>query len=86
MRIILNKTPLGYWYMEVEGMPQGIPVCLQANAKAGDVAAYVVKCNPRAKVGIRSAVIGPEVVAAYGETLWLRDGFSRDPGDVHGEQ
>jgi hypothetical protein len=76
MKIILNCTPAGYWVMELDGLVPGIPLCLEPGCKAGDVAVYVARCNPRAKIGIRSACIGPEVVQAYGDVLWLKDEFN----------
>ena len=91
MRIILDRTPQGYWTIEMPGGSPGIPLCLDNSVKAGDAAAYVARCNPRAKIGIRSKAIGPEVELAYGAVLWLKDEWTErarasDPGDVHGEQ
>ena len=76
MKIILNRTSAGYWVMEMDGLPMGIPLCIEAGCRAGDVAVYVARCNPRAKIGIRSACIGPDVVQAYGDVLWLKDEFN----------
>ena len=75
MKIILNRTSAGYWVMEMDGLPAGIPLCIEAGCRAGDVAVYVARCNPRAKIGIRSACIGPDVVTAYGDVVWLKDEF-----------
>ena len=76
MRIILNRTTSGYWVMEMDGLDPGIPLCIEPGCKAGDVAVYVARCNPRAKIGIRSACIGPEVVKAYGDVVWLKEEFN----------
>ena len=46
MKIILNRTSAGYWVMEMDGLPMGIPLC-----------------------------IGPDVVQAYGDVVWLKDEF-----------
>jgi hypothetical protein len=76
MKIILNRTTSGYWVMEMDGLDPGIPLCIEPGCKAGDVAVYVARCNPRAKIGIRSACIGPEVVKAYGDVVWLKEEFN----------
>jgi hypothetical protein len=62
--------------MEMDGLDQGIPLCTEPGITAGDIAVYVARCNPRAKIGIRSACIGPEVVKAYGDVVWLKDEFN----------
>ena len=76
MRIILNRTASGYWVMEMDGLNPGIPLCIEPGCKAGDVAVHVALCNPRAKIGIRSALLGPDVVRAYGDVVWLKDEFN----------
>ena len=74
MKIILNRTASGYWVMDFDGLQ--LPLCLDPGCRAGDVAVYVARCNPRAKIGIRSACIGPDVVQAYGDVVWLKDEFN----------
>ena len=76
MKIILNRTSAGYWVMEIDGLDPGIPLCTEPGIAAGDIAVYVARCNPRAKIGIRSACIGPDVVQAYGDVVWLKDEFN----------
>ena len=76
MKIILNRTSAGYWVMEMDGLPAGIPLCTEPGVAAGDIAVYVARCNPRAKIGIRSACIGPDAVMAYGDVVWLKDEFN----------
>lgn len=74
--LILERRDDTVLWTAVDQSGQRITLDLTRQAKAGNAAHYASKLYPGVRIGIRSKEFGPETIRAFGDVVWLKEGFT----------